>query len=241
MESWGHPDPGPRIQPGQGTGKGLATLLRGLWILRLHPGLLQEEFQHPGADPRKGEGAERLGEEPACWMPPERWWEMGDEVPGEFWRVLELEMHPGQVESFPHGPHPQGMCPGVTPSVPHGSPGTHQLDALREGVVLPVLLREALQDLSLSIPAPCRDKARSEGSRDPPPAGNAGLEHRECCSSSWMGQHRETDPSHSPSSTAHSNRSQGIPEQTDPRAFSGGGNGSGAAALVPLQAELPPL
>lgn len=36
---------------------------------------------------------------------------------------------------------------------PAGFP-THQLDALREGVVLPVLLREALQDLALAFPSP---------------------------------------------------------------------------------------
>ena len=31
---------------------------------------------------------------------------------------------------------------------------THQLDTLREWVVLPVLLREALQDLALAFPTP---------------------------------------------------------------------------------------
>lgn len=65
--------------------------------------------------------------------------------------------------------HPVGCVP---PGVTRGSPGaaTHQLDALREGVVLPVLLREALQDLSLPIPAPCGDKMGLEGSRYPPPS-----------------------------------------------------------------------
>lgn len=50
-------------------------------------------------------------------------------------------------------------CPGPGPEGRH----THQLDALRKGVVLPVLLGEALQYLSLSIPAACRNKRRIRG------------------------------------------------------------------------------
>lgn len=43
-----------------------------------------------------------------------------------------------------------------TPSPQLQTPGrpTHQLDALGEWVVLPVLLREALQDLALAFPTP---------------------------------------------------------------------------------------
>lgn len=51
----------------------------------------------------------------------------------------------------PRGPRPEGRH-------------THQLDALGKGVVLPVLLRETLEYLSLSIPTPCRDKRGIRGS-----------------------------------------------------------------------------
>lgn len=54
----------------------------------------------------------------------------------------------------------RGGCDGHQ-GVPEGQ--THQLDALRKGVVLPVLLREALQDLSLAVPAPCGNKKGIRG------------------------------------------------------------------------------
>lgn len=62
----------------------------------------------------------------------------------------------------PLPPGPRGLLAG-SPAGRRRDPGlapqprllpTHQLDALGEGVVLPVLLGEALQDLALAFPTP---------------------------------------------------------------------------------------
>lgn len=66
------------------------------------------------------------------------------------WALLSAGAVRGRSGTASPGPGPEGQH-------------THQLDALRKGVVLPVLLGEALQNLSLSIPAACRKERRIRG------------------------------------------------------------------------------
>lgn len=130
-------------------------------------------------------------------------------VSGEFrsWSCTQDRWEP-----LPQGPPSHTLWDVSPPSVTRGSPGaaTHQLDALREGVVLPVLLREALQDLSLPIPAPCGDKMGLEGSRYPPhPRRERRAGTTPGCSSSPGTGQRRRDPGPSPGTAGIPRDSQG--------------------------------
>lgn len=83
---------------------------------------------------------------PLSWVPLVR--------PSSAQQDVRMQCHgvtcPTRRSRFPRVPVPRGQH-------------THQLDALGKGVVFPVLLRETLEYLSLSIPTPCRDKRGIRG------------------------------------------------------------------------------
>lgn len=163
--------------------------LTGLFLLTLHPcGSSRKRSSIPrsGADPRGGGGggAERPGEEPApgrarssdrlrtallqaagrrragshSFPELELCWGAGGNLSlvGSPGQTMQRPARCGCTVPWCHLPRTPAALPrGPSPKGQH----THQLDALGKGVVLPVLLRETLEYLSLSIPTPCRDKS----------------------------------------------------------------------------------
>lgn len=79
-----------------------------------------------------------------------------------FQAVLGAGGNPHLMRVRPCGAQQDVCTPCPRSRGPEGQ-HTHQLDALGKGVVLPVLLREPLQDLALAIPAACGDKSGSAG------------------------------------------------------------------------------
>lgn len=63
------------------------------------------------------------------------------------------ELGTGEAPRSP-GKKCRARAPTPPPTLPVSAAPTHQLDALGERVVLPVLLWEALQDLALAFPTP---------------------------------------------------------------------------------------
>lgn len=171
-------------RPGSGRAPPVVTEL---FILTLHPRAAPPGSvpASPAAHPRAGGGAKPPGEESAsgrarsrerlcrgpagrqndgsrgflevelCWgagVNPSRGVPRSDLAAPSAMPARGAAVSPSRTPlTRPRGPRPEGQH-------------THQLDALGKGVVLPVLLRETLEYLSLSIPTPCRDKRGIRGS-----------------------------------------------------------------------------